>query len=319
MRQTKLFFLAAALALAFAIPAFADVKIKTRNSVGGATTESTVYIKGKRQRSEQDLGGLKTVQITQCDMRRAVQLNERAKTYFISLYESGGLADQTGDAQIQNPKPQTQNQKGGTITTVVTLKDTGERKQMFGYTARRILTTIETESSPDACSPVKTKMETDGWYIDAEFALDCLLNRQYESAPTSGAGCRDRQIFKQNGAGRLGYPVYLKTTMRGADDGEDFVSVQEVLEISPATLDAALFEIPPGFREVKTQSEIFTGGMMNADEDDETNDADETPVKSSVNVKPQPETSGDRSRTNAARNSGDLPLTIGAKKDGAKR
>ena len=277
MKHTKLFFWIITVILLSGASVLADVKIKTRNTTAGQTTESIVYIKGRRQRSEQDFGGLKTVTLTQCDMRRDVQLNTQAKTYFVSLYETA--ATQTNENQIRNPKSEIRNPKGGIVTTIVTLRDTGERKQLFGYTARRILSTVATESSPDSCSPIKSQMETDGWYIDADFALDCLANRQYKAENSSqNAACEDRQVFRQVGTAKLGYPVYLKTTMRGAGD-EDFVSIQEVLEISPATLDAALFEIPDGFREVKNRTEIFTGGMMN-DADDE--DAEEKPQTSTL-------------------------------------
>ena len=286
MKQTKLFFWIFAITILTCSPILADVKIKTRNTVAEQTTESTVYIKGKRQRSEQDFGGMKTVNLTQCDLRRDVQLNAQAKTYFLSLYNSGGSTNQISSNASQNLKSKIQNQKGGVVTTTITLKDTGERKQIFGYTARHILTTVVMESSPDACSPTKTKMETDGWYIDAEFAFDCLLNQQYKYQPqTENSGCEDRQEFKRVGSAKLGYPVYLKTTMRGENGGEDFTSIMEVLEISPATLDAALFEIPSDYREVKNQVDLFKGGFVDVeDSDDEDSEDDEKPKKQSISV-----------------------------------
>jgi hypothetical protein len=64
-----------------------------------------------------------------------------------------------------------------------TTKDTGERKQMFGYTARHLIMTMESESSPDACSVTKSKMQFDGWYIDAAFALDCENDRYSNYRP----------------------------------------------------------------------------------------------------------------------------------------
>ncbi|HLM61159.1 MAG TPA: hypothetical protein VK308_10160, partial [Pyrinomonadaceae bacterium] len=104
MKQTKLFFWMIAVTLLTCLPILADVKIKTRNTVAEQTTESTVYIKGKRQRSEQDFGGMKTVNLTQCDLRRDVQLNTRAKTYFLSLYDGGGSAAQAGQNTVQSQK-----------------------------------------------------------------------------------------------------------------------------------------------------------------------------------------------------------------------
>ena len=72
------------------------------------------------------------------------------------------------------------------MTTTITVKDTGERKQMFGFTAKHLIITMETASSPDACAKNNTKMQTDGWYIDAEFALDCNQNAQYQSLQSEG-------------------------------------------------------------------------------------------------------------------------------------
>jgi Na+-transporting NADH:ubiquinone oxidoreductase subunit NqrF len=65
--------------------ASADVKVKMKTSAGGNTSESVVYIKGKRQRSEQAQGGI--ISITQCDLKRDVQLNTMTKTYTVSPFD----------------------------------------------------------------------------------------------------------------------------------------------------------------------------------------------------------------------------------------
>jgi hypothetical protein len=315
MKQTKLFFWITAITLLTCSTILADVKIKTRSTVAEQTSESTVYIKGKRQRSEQDFGGMKTVILTQCDLRRDARLNTQAKTYFLSLYNSGGLTAQTS----QNQPTNVQNQKGGVITTTITLKDTGERRQMFGYTARHILSTTVMESSPDACSPTKTRMETDGWYIDAEFAFDCLLNQQYKSQPqTENSGCEDRQEFKQVGSAKFGYPVYLKTTIRGENGSEDFTSITEALEISPATLDAALFEIPADYREVKNQADLFKGGFVDMSDDE---DREEKPKKSDLSqlVKKPAQSNGNSNANLNQKAASNSSAIIGAKKSGVVR
>ena len=51
---------------------FADVKIKSRQTMQGQTSEKTIYIKSKRQRPEMARGALTT--ILQCDLRRDLQL-----------------------------------------------------------------------------------------------------------------------------------------------------------------------------------------------------------------------------------------------------
>ena len=97
---------------------------------------------------------------------------------------------------------------------------------MFGYTARHIITTMEMKSSPDACSTVDTKMQIDGWYIDAAFALDCDSNRAYTGyRPKASGGCQDRYETKQIGAARKGYPVWEKMTMFGPNGAESFSTV----------------------------------------------------------------------------------------------
>jgi hypothetical protein len=144
------------------------------------------------------------------------------------------------------------------VTT--TIKDTGERKQMFGYTARHIIQTIETDSSPDACTPTKTKMEMDMWVIDAEFNLACTQTRSYK--PYNGgkaSGCTDKIQQKTIGSGKSGYPVYQKMTSFDAAGKESFTMISEVVEISKATLDASLFDAPADYREVKDAQQMYGG------------------------------------------------------------
>src|SRR5262249_34350902 len=59
--------------------AAADTKFRTKTTASGQSFESTVYVKGHRQRSEQ--AGMAT--INQCDLNRVIQLNDKAKTYMI--------------------------------------------------------------------------------------------------------------------------------------------------------------------------------------------------------------------------------------------
>ncbi len=160
MKRTAILTLAAMVGMA--VTAMADVKVKTKQTMSGQTTENTTYIKGKRQRTEM-MGGM-MVSITQCDIGRDVQMNPNTKTYTISYYDDGkGNITPASGSTGASPAMM----KGGTMYVTTTIKDTGERKQMFGFTARRIIQTIETESTPDSCNPTKTKMEMDMWVIDA--------------------------------------------------------------------------------------------------------------------------------------------------------
>lgn len=232
--------------------ALADVKIKARQTMSGQSYENTTYIKGKRQRSESMNGMM--INITQCDLRRGVQLNSQTKTYMVSPFgdatpagKSTAVVDKDGVVQA-----------GGRVTTTYTIKDTGERKQMFGFTARHLIITMETVSSADACNKTNTKMQMDGWYIDAEFVLDCDYGYQgYQNYSNKNGGCRDKYEMKTVGTAKRGYPVYEKMTMFDESGKETYSMVNEVVELSKATLEASLFDVPADYREVKDSSEMY--------------------------------------------------------------
>lgn len=262
--------------------ASADTKVKSRQTSGGQTYENTSYIKGKRQRTETNNGQMILVQ--QCDLRRNIQIMPQAQAYIIQPYDDGANATSPGTGRT-NAQP-AETTKGGVITSTVTTKDTGERKQMFGYTARRIITTMETQSSPDACSQMNSKMQIDGWYIDAAFALDCdsgVSYRQY--TPPQSGGCQDRFVTKQAGAAKRGYPVWEKTTMFDANGAESFSTINEVLEFSHATFEASLFDVPAGYREVKDFASAFSAP------------ASETPAAPATENSPQPKTNTETANT----------------------
>src|SRR5512143_450809 len=64
----------------------ADSKIKTRKTMMGQAMESTVYVKGARQRTEDAgmMGMPGSITIVQCDQKRVITLNACTKSYMIS-------------------------------------------------------------------------------------------------------------------------------------------------------------------------------------------------------------------------------------------
>lgn len=240
--------------------AFADVKIKSKQTMSGQSYENTTYIKGKRQRQE-TMGGM-MINITQCDLRRGVQINPTSQTYVLNPFR---VSETTTTANAPASKDGVVR-SGGTVTTTISIKDTGERKQMFGYTARHLIITMEMSSSPDACNLTKMKMETDGWYIDFEPQFDCgnESNGGYTDYKNKKQGCQDRHVMKTNGTAKRGYPVYEKTTMFGDDGKETMSYVNEVTELSKATLDASLFDIPQGYKEVSDSSQMYASMTASA-------------------------------------------------------
>ena len=281
---------------------FADVKIKARQTMQGQSYENTVYIKGKRQRTERNMGAMTMIDVMQCDLKRNIQIAPQTRTYAVNLWETAPSVQPT----TQTKSVQTESKKGGVVTMTYTTKDTGERKQRFGYPARRIVSTIVTESSPDACTPMKTKMETDGWYIDAAFALECETER-YKNYLPSGSNkpaCQDRYETKQIGAAKRGYPVWEKMTMFDESGKESYSMINEVIELSNATLDAALFDVPAGYAEVKDASALYASAAASA-----LNNLINTAKSASSN----------NAVNNAAQSTPNVSTAVGAKKVGVTR
>ena len=269
--------------LAISGVASADTKIKSRQTSSGQTYENTSYIKGKRQRSETNNGQM--ILLQQCDLRRNIQIVPQANAYIIQPYDEPATTSMASSTTAQPGAVR----KGGVVTSTVTTRDTGERKQMLGYTARHIITTMVTDSSPDACSPIKSKMEIDGWYIDAAFALDCDVSQAYKSyRPQTATGCQDRYETKQIGMAKKGFAVWEKTTMFGQDGAESFSTVNEVVEFSQATLDASLFDIPAGYHEVKDFASAFSSPTTTTESSTETQPTSTPTTTPSSTPSPEP-------------------------------
>src|SRR5882672_1812379 len=235
-------------------PAANDLKITYRTSSSGQSMETTTMLKGARERSEMKLGyGRDIINITQCDLRRTLQISDSARKYVVTPMET---ATSTSDAGMADTSES--SRRGGVVTYTTTAVDTGERKDMFGFQARHVKTTMAIESSPDACNPIRQRMETDGWYIDFSFGLNCELGGRppIMSSPATG-GCRDRVRFNRQGAARTGYPLQETTTSYGPDGSVAFTSTKEVVELSREPLDAALFDVPAGYVETKNAQELY--------------------------------------------------------------
>jgi hypothetical protein len=239
-----------------------DLKITYRTTTSGQSMENTTMLKGARERSEMKLGyGRDIINVTQCDLKRTLQISDSAKKYVITPMDSGDSPANTAPASSGMSEP---SRRGGVVTYTTTSVDTGERKEMFGFQARHVKKTITIESSPDACNPMKQRVETDGWYIDFSFGLTCEMGRQAMGGPMARGGCHDSIRFSQQGAARTGYPLNETTTSYGPDGGVAFTTTKEVIELSRAPLEAALFDVPAGYVETQNVQELYGMPSMGA-------------------------------------------------------
>lgn len=240
-----------------------DFKVKykvTFASAGGQgqTSESVTMIKGPRERSETRMGqGYDTINITQCDLKRTLQISDNTRKYIITPMVVDGSTTPPPAATV--PQSTTPARKGGTVTYVTSAIDTGERREMFGFTARHVKSSMSIEASPDACNPINYRTETDGWYIDLNVGFDCNLDGRPPAMPGGRAsgGCVDKPIFRREGNARTGYPLIETTKMYGPGGQVTFSTSKEVIELSREPLDMALFDVPAGYTEAVSQQELF--------------------------------------------------------------
>jgi len=249
-------------AMALCATALADIKLTTRTTTAGQTTEGTTYVKGARQRSEMQMGPMRTVTIMQCDKKQIVTISDACRTYMVAPME-----DDTPGTASSAPPPSSSGstRQGGTLTINNNTVNTGETKTMFGYRARHIKSTMSMSSSPDACTPVNMKMESDGWYADFSGAgLSCATTPRPGGMGGMGGGrpeCRDRIRYTGSGMRNLGYPLDVTTTTTDGS-GNSYTMRQETTELSKETLDPALFDIPEGYRQVNDYQGLMCSAAM---------------------------------------------------------
>ncbi len=245
-------------------------KLRQVTSMTGMKTETTIYVKGARKRTEGGgyMGiGANIVTIEQCDLQRTIKFNDKKKLFYIEPFSKYEEEEEGKPAAKPKVVPAATKDKstpktGGTVYMYYNITDTGERKKMYGFTARHVWTTQKIKPSADACM-MKDSMviKTDGWYIDLPL-FNCPVtgvNRSGYSAGTRKIECQDRYVSRRSGKGKLGFPLIETKTMimgNAAAKTTEFETNLETLELSTVKLDSMLFEIPLGYTETKNEEDL---------------------------------------------------------------
>jgi len=235
-----------------------DLHFKKDISIGGnSVSNSEVWIKGARERAATSSPAGTLITVRQCDLKRTLTINEQTRSYLVTNDPQDESAAKAAAMFGGAPTPVSSR---GTITQTTTLTDTGERKQISGYAARHLKSTVVVESSPKACSQVHQKYELDGWYAD--------LAKESASCPQSlppvnqGESCSDQIIVHHKGTAKPGYPLVENITLQNDDSTTKKIAVR-TSDISKQSLAAELFDVPAGFREVKSITELYGAPQMN--------------------------------------------------------
>ena len=222
-----------------------DLSVTNSYVSGDKTTTGTVLMHGERQRVSAE-GVLASIQM--CDQHRSVQLNTTTRVYL----------DSPDPTPVSMPvTPAGEKHKGGHITYTTTVVDTGETKQMFGFTAHHLKTTVTKDSSPDACDKKPEKVEIDGWYIDLPDTVSCIGAPAPENeirVDAKDASCSDAVTYVRPPASKT-YPVgYTMVTTSGTD--APITTKMEATDVKRTTIDPQQFEVPSDYIAVKSPVQL---------------------------------------------------------------
>jgi hypothetical protein len=264
------------------VPAMPGLKIITRKTVAGRRGETVTYLQNDRKRVEErrqvpqllrasrpSVGGAfvyvpgpPIVTITRCDLNQTFVLNLDAHEYMSMPIPKPASKEELQDRAAQQPKAIAPSQP--TLLIETSTQDTGERKQMFGYMARHVITTVKQTPLVDS-GQIPQETVTDGWYIDLDTSISCLKPSSGSFALLVGGTRKPGEppqmpvlTFKNVGKPETGFAVITKQIHRltssspgvSAQVQNGPVNEMQVTELSTQPLDAALFEVPKNFRKV---------------------------------------------------------------------
>ncbi len=248
-------------------PAYADYKITQKITVEDMTTESTVWVKGVRQRNESkmmmadedaDSAAMmenlmpNLVTISQCDLKQDVSISEKKKAYFIDYYDWSGLSPEQ-----QKRVPAGKTTIKGTLTMSSTVTDLGKQKEMFGLPARYLKHVQIMDTSADSCEGARNfRIERTGWFVNLSLESKTCERPQIPGSP---GGCRPKMVIKSTQ--QPGFFLEGETLMFENNKLEGKTNLVTTA-LSKETLDQALFEIPKNFTEVDSLSELMQSGNI---------------------------------------------------------
>jgi len=230
------------------VPTSPDLTIRLRSqSSGAAQSTVTIRLKGARQvreRTTEFPGGSSSIaMIGQCDHHRMMLLSSEHKTYAYMPIAPGAPASTARLAVVTSSHAPPAREE-----ILVDAVDTGERRQLGGLTARHIVTTTKTTNGAEIPGTVRTRVQ-DGWYVDLP-PLNCIertgdaVSYSLVSGGIGGVVPAPPHVTMR---GRAKPGVALIETDRTTGPEGTWEQTTELVEISSAPLDPALFDVPAGY------------------------------------------------------------------------
>ena len=207
----------------------------------------TVWIKGGRLRSDSVVPTFSLLHpssatrelsyIQQCDLGRTVHLDHKKKSY--SIIKPGQNGPRT-EAKFAKDK------KGGYVDVAIQVSDTNERRNMFGFVAKHLKSTMTLTPGPGACMKQGMTIADDGWYVELPtYACEIQTEDTLSSMEETDQGCTDEVRINPGANPHLGFPI--QQTRSFSMGGYTFQMIETTISLERANLDAGLFEIPSDF------------------------------------------------------------------------
>ena len=205
----------------------ASLKFRTDSLYGDMPTNRTEYILGRNTRLENrscsghsDVVPPTNVRYEYGPLRAFIQNRDLQYGFEIDIDARVFTAWRTnrygGPAWIKPRRIQPPECSGSTVHSHTETVDTGDRRTVFGCTARRIMT----KNTSRRDSELTSESESDGWYIDAPLAWSNLHPPPDRGtfhifhAVLSSGGKRGDFRFTQKGDRETGFPLLVASTNR---------------------------------------------------------------------------------------------------------
>ncbi|HEV7675436.1 MAG TPA: hypothetical protein VGQ12_12970 [Candidatus Angelobacter sp.] len=241
------------------------VKIVTRQITGSFTDMRTEYLAPDRLRNEwqsqmRDGSGP--------PMATIIQRGEHDRVFMLDLAAHEYITYETDSRGSTVAMRRPMVESGGTLKIIIENVDTGERKELFGHTARHIITREKRVAGPGACSKPSLS-ETDGWYIEGSVMPEWHQQKKNSFgvvlAAEISAGSNDKCFNKMDkievyrSGVETGFPVKITTTLTSEvtqPDGNPRTLSStwgsEVVELKEGPLELTLFDVPKDFTRVES-------------------------------------------------------------------
>jgi hypothetical protein len=235
--------------------------------LGGLPTSRTEYICGRNTRSESRscTGHSATtpptnVQYEYGPLRGHIHNRDLSYGFELDLatriYTAFRVNEYGSPVWIKPRRVQPVKRSGQTLHVHTETIDTGERREMFAYTARHVIT----KSRQMRDSQLLSESECDGWYIEppaAWLSLHPPKPGTFYHVLSFGHGGIDDYKFTETGKRETGFIVLVRRTHKSSYRDEtgslrthESVHHEEITELSEIPLQSELFVPPRDFRRV---------------------------------------------------------------------